>query len=349
MAKTYSLNDMGVTADDLIMLNAAGISFDETDNISEEKRDEILSELYKLKQKAKENTKAPEDKNKEIEPATAEQIRDMNRRLKNGEHLSANEVASAVAAGGIVSKDMRAEIKNTVVNFANSENADQEDARAVAYLLDELDGKHVDDQKNRHSVEEYKKQFNDNPEILEAASKKLEAVNNAPTTAAKTYSKEDIDGMMKAADVYLKAPDEVDNHEILEKANPKYKETHAQLFEDQLKEIQDVIRDYGEGKADISPEAAESMQKLINLVSEDVVEQTQKAFENIGVLLEASGLTYDDIVKTTVLLDDMNDFAKVNEEYAKYFDGIYPARSCFEVAKLPKSAKVEIECVAIKK
>lgn len=87
-----------------------------------------------------------------------------------------------------------------------------------------------------------------------------------------------------------------------------------------------------------------------NLVSEDVAEQTQKkTFENIGVLLEASGLTYDDIVKTTVLLNDMKDFAKVNEEYAKYFDGIYPARSCFEVAKLPKNAKVEIECIAIKK
>ena len=86
-----------------------------------------------------------------------------------------------------------------------------------------------------------------------------------------------------------------------------------------------------------------------NLVSEDVVEQTRKVFENIGVLLEASGLTYDDIVKTTVLLDDMKDFAKVNEEYAKYFDGIYPTRSCFEVAALPKNAKVEIECIAIKK
>ena len=86
-----------------------------------------------------------------------------------------------------------------------------------------------------------------------------------------------------------------------------------------------------------------------NLVSEDVVEQTQKAFENIGVLLEASGLTYDDIVKTTVFLEDMNDFAKVNEEYARYFNGIFPARSCFEVAKLPKNAKVEIECIAIKK
>lgn len=86
-----------------------------------------------------------------------------------------------------------------------------------------------------------------------------------------------------------------------------------------------------------------------NLVSEDVVEQTQKTFENIGVLLEASGLTYDDIVKTTVLLADMNDFSKVNEEYARYFNGIFPARSCFEVAKLPKNAKVEIECIAIKK
>lgn len=86
-----------------------------------------------------------------------------------------------------------------------------------------------------------------------------------------------------------------------------------------------------------------------NLVSEDVVGQAKKAFENIGVLLEVSGLTYDDIVKTTVLLSDMNDFAKVNEEYAKYFNEPFPARSCFEVAKLSKNAKVEIECIAIKK
>lgn len=86
-----------------------------------------------------------------------------------------------------------------------------------------------------------------------------------------------------------------------------------------------------------------------NLVSEDVVGQTKKAFENMGVLLEVYGLTYDDIVKTTVLLSDMNDFAKVNEEYAKYFNEPFPARSCFEVAKLPKNAKVEIECIAIKK
>ena len=87
----------------------------------------------------------------------------------------------------------------------------------------------------------------------------------------------------------------------------------------------------------------------VNLVSEDVKKKKKKAFENIGVLLEVYGLTYDDIVKTTVLLSDMNDFAKVNEEYAKYFNEPFPARSCFEVAKLPKNAKVEIECIAIKK
>jgi 2-iminobutanoate/2-iminopropanoate deaminase len=104
-----------------------------------------------------------------------------------------------------------------------------------------------------------------------------------------------------------------------------------------------------------------------NLVSEDVVEQTRKVFENIvlftvlsvvlsvgffdGGFTSPSGFPgfFAVFVKTTVLLDDMKDFAKVNEEYAKYFDGIYPARSCFEVAALPKNAKVEIECIAIKK
>lgn len=85
-----------------------------------------------------------------------------------------------------------------------------------------------------------------------------------------------------------------------------------------------------------------------DLVSEDVLEQTKKAFENIGILLEEENLTYDDIVKTTVLLDDMNDFARINEVYGSYFKKSFPARSCFEVAKLPKNAKIEIECIAIK-
>ena len=130
MARTYSLNDLGVTADDLILLDASGYSFDETDNISEEKRDEILSRLYDLKQKAKENApqEAPsgERKTPEIPAATDEQLKDMNYRLKHGEHLSAQEVASAVARGGIVSKDMRAEIKNAIVSFTNADNVSEE-------------------------------------------------------------------------------------------------------------------------------------------------------------------------------------------------------------------------------
>ncbi len=85
-----------------------------------------------------------------------------------------------------------------------------------------------------------------------------------------------------------------------------------------------------------------------NLVSDDVVEQTSQALKNIGLLLNEVGLKYSNIVKTTVFIKDMNDFSKVNEEYAKYFDGVCPARSCVEVSKLPKDAKVEIECIVVK-
>lgn len=85
------------------------------------------------------------------------------------------------------------------------------------------------------------------------------------------------------------------------------------------------------------------------LVSEDVVEQTKASFQNIEALLETEGLTCEDIIKTTVLLSDINDFAKVNEEYGKHFHGVYPSRSCFEVANLPMHGKVEIEVVALKK
>lgn len=83
-----------------------------------------------------------------------------------------------------------------------------------------------------------------------------------------------------------------------------------------------------------------------DLVSDNVVEQTKQAFVNIKNLLESQGLTYSDIIKTTVFLSNIEDFGKVNEEYGKYFDNAYPARSCFEVACLPKNAKVEIECIA---
>lgn len=84
------------------------------------------------------------------------------------------------------------------------------------------------------------------------------------------------------------------------------------------------------------------------LVSDDVEAQTHQAMKNIGSLLEKMGLAYRHIVKTTVYVTDLNDFNKVNEIYGSYFtEGVYPARSCVQVAKLPKDAKVEIECFVI--
>ncbi len=76
--------------------------------------------------------------------------------------------------------------------------------------------------------------------------------------------------------------------------------------------------------------------------------QAEQAIGNLAALLEASGTSTANTVKTTVFIKDMNDFAKVNEIYAKYFTGVYPARSCVEVARLPKDVLIEIEAIAIK-
>lgn len=84
-----------------------------------------------------------------------------------------------------------------------------------------------------------------------------------------------------------------------------------------------------------------------DLVSDDVVEQAHKAMQNIGHLLEEMGLSYRHIVKTTVFVTNLDDFAKVNEVYGTYFEGVYPARSCVEVSRLPKGGKVEIESIVI--
>ena len=75
--------------------------------------------------------------------------------------------------------------------------------------------------------------------------------------------------------------------------------------------------------------------------------QTRQAFENIKAVLAEAGLTMDAVVKTTVFLQDMNDFAAMNGVYASYFtEGSYPARSAVQVAKLPKGGLVEIESIA---
>lgn len=76
-----------------------------------------------------------------------------------------------------------------------------------------------------------------------------------------------------------------------------------------------------------------------------VEEQARQAFTNLKNLLEASGSSMDKVIKTTVFIKDMNDFAKINEVYAKYFTEPYPARSCVEVARLPKDVLLEVETI----
>ena len=82
---------------------------------------------------------------------------------------------------------------------------------------------------------------------------------------------------------------------------------------------------------------------------ESIEEQTEQSLKNIGAVLKAAGLGYEDVIKTTIFVADMNDFATVNEIYSKYFTGETPARSCVQAAKLPKGGLVEIEAIAVEK
>ena len=82
------------------------------------------------------------------------------------------------------------------------------------------------------------------------------------------------------------------------------------------------------------------------LVEGGIEVQAERALENVKALLEASGTSLDKVVKTVVFIKDMNDFAKVNEIYAKYFTSDFPARSCVEVARLPKDVLIEMEAIA---
>lgn len=84
------------------------------------------------------------------------------------------------------------------------------------------------------------------------------------------------------------------------------------------------------------------------VISQDVEEQTHQSLKNVRAILEAAGLTMDHVIKTTVFIKNMNDFGKINEVYAKYFSTPFPARSCVEVARLPKDIQVEVEVIAKK-
>ncbi|OOF39001.1 reactive intermediate/imine deaminase [Rodentibacter mrazii] len=88
-------------------------------------------------------------------------------------------------------------------------------------------------------------------------------------------------------------------------------------------------------------------------VPTDIVAQARQSLENVKAIVEQAGLSVADIVKTTVFVKDLNDFAVVNAEYERFFKEnnhpTFPARSCVEVARLPKDVGVEIEAIAVRK
>jgi 2-iminobutanoate/2-iminopropanoate deaminase len=84
------------------------------------------------------------------------------------------------------------------------------------------------------------------------------------------------------------------------------------------------------------------------IVGEEVTQQTEQVMANLKAILTAAGTSFENVVKTTVFLADMNDFAAMNSVYAQYFqEATAPARACVQVARLPKDVRVEIECIAV--
>lgn len=96
---------------------------------------------------------------------------------------------------------------------------------------------------------------------------------------------------------------------------------------------------FASGQIPLDPETGE-------LVGSTIEEQTAQAMKNVAAILEAAGTDFDHVVKTTCFLNDMNDFAAFNAEYAKSFGEVRPARSAVAVEKLPKGALVEVEVIA---
>jgi 2-iminobutanoate/2-iminopropanoate deaminase len=85
-----------------------------------------------------------------------------------------------------------------------------------------------------------------------------------------------------------------------------------------------------------------------NMIDGDIAAQTRRVLDNVGALLAAGGASFANVVRTTVFLADMNDFAVVNQVYGEYFVEPYPARATVQVARLPKDSRVEIDVIAVK-
>ncbi len=98
---------------------------------------------------------------------------------------------------------------------------------------------------------------------------------------------------------------------------------------------------YCSGQIGINP-------KTGSLVTESLEAETEQVLENIGRVLQAAGMTYINVVQCTVFLSDINDYAQVNEIYSRYFNESPPAREAIQVAALPRNARVEISCIAVR-
>ena len=88
--------------------------------------------------------------------------------------------------------------------------------------------------------------------------------------------------------------------------------------------------------------------KTNELIDSDIERQTEQTLENIKVILEGANSLLENIIKVTIYLKDINSFSLVNNVYKKYFKANFPVRTCVEVSKLPKNAKIEIEVIAFK-
>jgi 2-iminobutanoate/2-iminopropanoate deaminase len=98
---------------------------------------------------------------------------------------------------------------------------------------------------------------------------------------------------------------------------------------------------YSSGQIPLTPEG--------QLVDGDIKEQTHQVFKNLAAVLTAAGASFESVVKATVFIKNMDEFASINEIYGEYFSTHKPARSCVEVARLPKDVLVEIEVIALVK
>lgn len=98
---------------------------------------------------------------------------------------------------------------------------------------------------------------------------------------------------------------------------------------------------YCSGQIAIDPETG-------SVITSSVESETERVLENLGAVLRAAGMDYENVVRCTVYLSDINDYAQVNEVYARYFSEAPPAREAVQVAALPRNARVEISCVAVR-